>query len=85
MKLKDKVAIVTGGADGIGEAYCRGFANEGAKIEADRRCLKRDEYPDDLIGTAIFLSSSDSDFVTGQTIVVDGGEVMLWKPIKWGG
>jgi 3-oxoacyl-[acyl-carrier protein] reductase len=32
MRLKDKVAIVTGGADGIGAAYCRGFADEGAKI-----------------------------------------------------
>ena len=50
---------------------------EFGKIEADKRCLKRDEYPEDLIGTAIFLASSDSDFVTGQTIVVDGGEVML--------
>ena len=50
---------------------------EFGKIEADKRCLKRDEYPEDLIGTAIFLASSDSDFITGQTIVVDGGEVML--------
>ena len=29
--------------------------------------------PDDLIGTAIFLSSGASDFVTGQIIYVDGG------------
>jgi 3-oxoacyl-[acyl-carrier protein] reductase len=47
------------------------------KIEAEKRCMKRDEYPDDLIGTAVFLASSDSDFITGQTIAVDGGEVML--------
>jgi len=38
-----------------------------------RRALKRDQYPPDLIGALIFLSSSDSDFVTGQTIAVDGG------------
>jgi NAD(P)-dependent dehydrogenase (short-subunit alcohol dehydrogenase family) len=50
---------------------------EFGKLEAAKRCLKRDEYPEDLIGTAIFLASSDSDFITGQTIVVDGGEVML--------
>ena len=50
---------------------------EFGKIEADKRCLKRDEYPEDLIGTAVFLASRDSDFITGQTIVVDGGEVML--------
>ena len=40
------------------------------------RSIQRMEYPEDLVGTAIFLASSDSDFITGQTIVVDGGEVM---------
>ncbi len=39
------------------------------------RALKRDAYPDDLIGALIFLASSESDFVTGQTIAVDGGSV----------
>jgi len=38
-----------------------------------RRALKRDEYPEDLLGALVFLSSADSDFVTGQTIAVDGG------------
>jgi NAD(P)-dependent dehydrogenase (short-subunit alcohol dehydrogenase family) len=40
------------------------------------RALKRDETPDDLVGACLFLASSDSDFVTGQTIVVDGGSAM---------
>ncbi len=31
MKIKDKVAIVTGGSNGIGAALCRRFAQEGAK------------------------------------------------------
>ncbi len=39
------------------------------------RAFKRDAYPDDLIGTLVFLASSDSNFVTGQSIVVDGGSV----------
>ena len=39
------------------------------------RAFKRDELPEDLIGPLIFLVSSDSDFVTGQSIVVDGGAV----------
>lgn len=40
------------------------------------RALKRVQYPDDLVGAAIFLASSESDFITGQTIVVDGGTAM---------
>ena len=39
------------------------------------RALKRDEEPRDLIGALVFLASADSDFVTGQTIAVDGGNV----------
>jgi NAD(P)-dependent dehydrogenase (short-subunit alcohol dehydrogenase family) len=38
-----------------------------------RRALKRDEYPEDLLGALVFLASADSDFVTGQTVAVDGG------------
>jgi NAD(P)-dependent dehydrogenase (short-subunit alcohol dehydrogenase family) len=40
------------------------------------RALKREAVPEDLIGTLIFLCSAESDFITGQTIVVDGGSVM---------
>jgi NAD(P)-dependent dehydrogenase (short-subunit alcohol dehydrogenase family) len=39
------------------------------------RAFKRDAYPEDLLGALVFLASSDSDFVTGQSIVVDGGSV----------
>ncbi len=39
------------------------------------RAFKRDAYPDDLTGTLVFMASSDSDFITGQSIVVDGGSV----------
>jgi NAD(P)-dependent dehydrogenase (short-subunit alcohol dehydrogenase family) len=38
-----------------------------------RRAIPRDEYPEDLIGALVFLASAESDFVTGQTIAVDGG------------
>jgi NAD(P)-dependent dehydrogenase (short-subunit alcohol dehydrogenase family) len=39
------------------------------------RAIQRDGYPGDLLGALIFLASSDSDFVTGQTIAVDGGSI----------
>ena len=39
------------------------------------RAFKRDAYPEDLLGALLFLASSDSDFVTGQSLVVDGGSV----------
>jgi NAD(P)-dependent dehydrogenase (short-subunit alcohol dehydrogenase family) len=39
--------------------------------------LKRREEPSDLPGTAVFLASTDSDFVTGQYIIVNGGHVMV--------
>jgi NAD(P)-dependent dehydrogenase (short-subunit alcohol dehydrogenase family) len=40
-----------------------------------RRALKRDQTPADLLGALVFLASADSDFMTGQTIAVDGGAV----------
>jgi 3-oxoacyl-[acyl-carrier protein] reductase len=39
------------------------------------RSLARTQQPDDLCGTLVFLLSAASDFISGQTIVVDGGEV----------
>lgn len=41
----------------------------------DSRALQRDGYPADLIGALIFLAAADSDFITGQTIAVDGGSI----------
>jgi NAD(P)-dependent dehydrogenase (short-subunit alcohol dehydrogenase family) len=46
------------------------------ELQLKVRSIKRLETPEDLIGTLLYLASSDSDFVTGQTIVVDGGSVL---------
>ncbi len=42
----------------------------------DKRAFKRVETPADIVGTAVFLASADSDFITGQLLVVEGGGVM---------
>jgi NAD(P)-dependent dehydrogenase (short-subunit alcohol dehydrogenase family) len=39
------------------------------------RSIKRDGFPDDLIGALVFLASAGSDFISGQTIAVDGGSI----------
>jgi NAD(P)-dependent dehydrogenase (short-subunit alcohol dehydrogenase family) len=39
------------------------------------RALRRDEMPEDLLGALVFLASAESDFITGQTIAVDGGSI----------
>ena len=49
------------------------YPEEYLRSVARSRCLERDETPDDLTGTILFLASDDSDFITGQTINVDGG------------
>ncbi|OUV70877.1 MAG: dehydrogenase [Flavobacteriales bacterium TMED123] len=50
----------------------------GASMEGTMktRALKRIETPEDLVGACLFLASSDSDFITGQSLVVDGGSAM---------
>jgi len=43
---------------------------------ASSRALQRMQRPEDLVGAVAFFASSDSDFITGQTLVVDGGAHM---------
>ena len=47
--------------------------------EASRasRAIARDEHPGDLAGAVSFLASEDAAFITGQTLVVDGGSAMV--------
>jgi NAD(P)-dependent dehydrogenase (short-subunit alcohol dehydrogenase family) len=41
-----------------------------------QRVFKRDQVPEDLVGAVLFLCGPESDFLTGQSLVVDGGLVM---------
>ena len=45
------------------------------KLSVAGRAIRRDAYPQDLLGALVFLAAADSDFITGQTIAVDGGNV----------
>jgi len=56
----------------------QGMAEPGtiAQIQAgvlNQQIIKRSEVPADLVGTVVFLASDESDFITGQTINVNGG------------
>jgi len=42
----------------------------------ENRAIARPQVPDDLVGAVMFLSSAASDFMTGQTVNVDGGRSM---------
>ena len=53
----------------------RGLADV-TKYDTSKTPLRRLERPEDLTGAALFLASHESDFITGQTILVDGGRAM---------
>jgi len=43
------------------------------RVRAQQRSIKRSQVEGDLVGTVLFLASSESDFMTGQLLNVDGG------------
>lgn len=47
------------------------------KRSVESRALQREEQPEDLVGAIFFLASPDADFISGQTVNVDGGKHML--------
>ncbi len=56
-----------------GRIYTDDFQGETANIA--RRAIPRRETPEDVVGAVLFLASDEAAFITGQTLVVDGGNV----------
>ena len=46
------------------------------KYDVSKNCIKRLGQPQDIVGLVAFLASDESDFISGQTIMVDGGREM---------
>jgi NAD(P)-dependent dehydrogenase (short-subunit alcohol dehydrogenase family) len=43
-------------------------------VSVASRTLQRDQVPEDVVGAVVFLCTPAADFVTGQTMVIDGGQ-----------
>jgi 3-oxoacyl-[acyl-carrier protein] reductase len=57
------------------DAEYAGRQPEMAALIANQRAFKRDQVPEDLVGTILFLAGHGSDFVTGQDLWVNGGRL----------
>jgi NAD(P)-dependent dehydrogenase (short-subunit alcohol dehydrogenase family) len=44
------------------------------EVSVAARTLKRDQHPEDIVGAVVFLCGPGAAFITGQTIVIDGGQ-----------
>ena len=69
------VNVITPGLT-VTKAVKDSFPAEVLETQRNGRALKRDELAEDLVGAVFFLASPDADFITGQTINVDGGKNM---------
>lgn len=59
-RLNDKVAVVTGGANGLGSAIAARLVQEGAGVAI-------------LAWGVVYLASDEARWVTGSELVIDGG------------
>jgi NAD(P)-dependent dehydrogenase (short-subunit alcohol dehydrogenase family) len=80
------MARETGGKNITVNAIAPGFTlteaslsimDDAASYGVSSRAIKRASEPDDMVGTAVFLASDDASYITGQTIIVDGGKQFI--------
>ncbi|MGH7825009.1 MAG: SDR family NAD(P)-dependent oxidoreductase [Candidatus Binatia bacterium] len=62
-------------APGLVQHEGQNAPREFTDFQLKARSIKRLQAPEDLLGVVMYFASSDSDFVTGQTIIVDGGSI----------
>ncbi len=62
-------------SDGILQSGLHEVIGENARRAG--RSIQRDQLPEDLVGTLLYLVGEGAAFVTGQTIVVDGGSIFV--------
>lgn len=60
----------------------RTLTDDISKYDVSRTPLGRLQEPQDLVGAMIFFASDESDFITGQALVVDEGRYMHWKRLQ---
>lgn len=54
-----------------------GLMEDAGTYGVDRGSIKRASKPEDITGAALFFASRDSDYITGQTLIVDGGKQFI--------
>jgi NAD(P)-dependent dehydrogenase (short-subunit alcohol dehydrogenase family) len=61
----------------IGENFCRAKRGRGSGRPLSSLEFKRLGEPEDVVGAILFLTSDAAAFITGQAIVVDGGQYRI--------
>ena len=44
------------------------------EVSVAARTIQRDQVPEDIVGAVVFLCTPAAGFITGQTMVIDGGQ-----------
>ena len=63
-------------APGLVQHEGQNAPKEFTEFQLKARSIKRLQTPEDLLGVLVYLASPESDFVTGQTLLIDGGNVL---------